>query len=441
MHHMRGIGFICLAVLSGIILCLTDQQAFADKRVALVIGNSLYQHVGRLDNPGNDARLIADTLGNLGFTIVGGHALLDVDKATLDTAISKFGSEMIGADVALFFYSGHGVQVRGENYLVPIEANPSREADVYVQMTDVAAVLSQMEGSSTRLNLVILDACRNNPFAGRGFRAVESGLAQMRAPDGTLISYATQPGSVAQDGSDGHSPYTRALAATVQRGGLDVFQTFNEVGLAVKRATSGQQQPWVSNSPIAGSFYFNGHSSPTVSTPQPQAPPQPQAGDEIAWEYVKDSRSIDQIRKFTAEFPSSAHRQAADARIAMLSEPPPRPAQSEPPPRIEPPVVRRPPPSPALLEMASASRWCTPNRSYSLTVNGGSIRWTDSFGSVDVERILENESSYARTVTQMSRHSDGDSVPTGTTWTYSSSGGGRISVSKEGGRPFSLKRC
>jgi hypothetical protein len=91
--------------------------------------------------------------------------------------------------------------------------------------------------------------------------------------------------------------------------------------------------------------------------------------------------------------------------------------------------------------MASASRWCTPNRSYSLTVDGGSIRWTDSFGSVDIERILDNESSFARTVTQRSVHSDGDSVPAGTTWTYSSSGSGRISVSKEGGRPFSLKRC
>lgn len=430
---MRGIGLICLAILSGIILCLTDRQAFAEKRVALVIGNSSYQHVGRLDNPGNDARLIADTLGNLGFTIVGGHALLDVDKSTLDTAISKFGSEVIGADVALFFYSGHGLQVRGENYLVPIEANPSREADVYVQMTDVAAVLSQMEGSSTRLNLVILDACRNNPFAGRGFRAVESGLAQMRAPDGTLISYATQPGSVAQDGSDGHSPYTQALAATVQRGGLDIFQTFNEVGLAVKRATGGQQQPWVSNSPIDGRFYFNGQSGPAVSTPQPPPQPQSQPGDEIAWEYVKDSRNIDQIRRFISEFPNSAHRREADARIAMLAEPPPQP----------PPAPRPPPaaPSTALLETASASRWCTPNRSYSLTVDGRSIRWTDSFGSVDVERILENESSYARTVTPMSRHSDGDSVPAGTTWTYSSSGSGRISVSKEGGRPFSLKRC
>jgi hypothetical protein len=435
---MRGIGFVCLAVLIGIFLCLTDQQAFAEKRVALVIGNSGYQHVGKLDNPGHDAQLIAQTLGSLGFTIVGGQALLDLDKPGLDSAISKFGSEVIGADVALFYYSGHGLQVRGENYLVPVDANPSRPADVYVQMTDVAAVLSQMEGSGTRLKLVILDACRNNPFAERGFRSVESGLAQMRAPEGTLISYATQPGSVAQDGSDGNSPYTRALAATVQRGGLDILQTFNEVGLAVERATGGQQQPWVSSSPIDGRFYFNGQSAPVASTPQPQSQP----SDEIAWEYVKDSQSVDQIRRFIDEFPNSAHRQAAYARIdeiksAMRTEPPPPRPEPQ---HIEPPPPRAPPPI-ALLEMVSASRWCTPNRSYSLTMDGESIRWTDSYGSIDIERILENEHSYARTVTQQSRHSDGDSVRAGTTWTYSTNGDGRISVSKEGGRPFSLKRC
>ena len=102
----------------------------------------------------------------------------------------------------------------------------------------------------------ILDACRNNPLAGRGLRSTDGGLAQMRAPEGTLISYATQPGNVAQDGDGGNSPYTKALAQTIRRAGLDVFQTFNEVGLAVKRSTGGQQQPWVSSSPIDGKFYF-----------------------------------------------------------------------------------------------------------------------------------------------------------------------------------------
>jgi Caspase domain len=121
---------------------------------------------------------------------------------------------------------------------------------------DINLVLRQMQGSGTRLNMVILDACRNNPFGARGLRSADGGLAQMRAPEGTLISYATQPGSVAQDGGDGHSPYTKALATTIKQAGLDIFQTFNQVGLTVKRVTGGSQQPWVSSSPIDGSFYF-----------------------------------------------------------------------------------------------------------------------------------------------------------------------------------------
>jgi hypothetical protein len=142
-------------------------------------------------------------------------------------------------------------------------------------MVDINLVLRQMQGSGTRLNMVILDACRNNPFGARGLRASDGGLAQMRAPEGTLISYATQPGNVAQDGSDGHSPYTRALAATIKQAGLDIFQTFNQVGLAVKRETGGSQQPWVSSSPIDGTFYFV---APAPATPQVAVAPPPDPG-------------------------------------------------------------------------------------------------------------------------------------------------------------------
>jgi uncharacterized caspase-like protein len=112
------------------------------------------------------------------------------------------------------------------------------------------------ESAGTRLNLVMLDACRNNPFAGRGLRAAGGGLAQMQAPEGTLISFATQPGNVAQDGADGNSPYTKVLAEIIKTPGLDVFQTFNQVGLKVKKATGGAQQPWLSSSPIEGVFFF-----------------------------------------------------------------------------------------------------------------------------------------------------------------------------------------
>jgi hypothetical protein len=245
---------------------LTSTPA-AERRIALVIGNSAYQNIPHLDNPKNDAALMARTLKDLGFTLIGDGPQLNLNKAALDAAVQSFGQQLQGAEVALFYYAGHGVQLRGSNYLVPINANPTREADVDFQMMDLNLVLRQMEVSGTRLNLVILDACRNNPFGGRGLRGSEPGLAQMRAPDGTLISYATQPGNVAQDGADGDSPYTKALAATIRRPGLDIFQTFNEVGLAVEHATGGSQQPWTSTSPIDGKFYFAG--LPTADKEQP----------------------------------------------------------------------------------------------------------------------------------------------------------------------------
>src|SRR5476649_2328600 len=245
-----------LTAVIALLSLLSVSPASAERRIALVVGNSAYQNIARLDNPRNDATLMAETLSGLGFTLIGGSAQLDLDKAALDTDVQNFGRQIQGADVALFYYAGHGVQVNGANYLVPVGANPTREADVDFQMVDVNLVLRQMQGSGTRLNVVILDACRNNPFGGRGLRSADGGLAQLRAPEGTLISYATQPGSVAQDGSDGHSPYTKALATTIKQAGLDIFQTFNQVGLSVKRQTGGSQQPWVSSSPIDGSFYF-----------------------------------------------------------------------------------------------------------------------------------------------------------------------------------------
>jgi hypothetical protein len=267
------------AAVAVLLSLLSAAPALAEKRIALVVGNSAYQNVARLDNPRNDATLMAETLSGLGFTLIGGRAQLDLDKAALDTDVQNFGQQVQGADVALFYYAGHGVQVNGSNYLVPVSANPTREADVDFQMVDINLVLRQMQGSGTRLNMVILDACRNNPFGARSLRSADGGLAQMRAPEGTLISYATQPGSVAQDGSDGHSPYTKALATTIKQAGLDIFQTFNQVGLAVKRETGGSQQPWVSSSPIDGSFYFVAPAA--IAAPKVAIAPPPQLVDTL----------------------------------------------------------------------------------------------------------------------------------------------------------------
>jgi len=296
------------------------EPARADKRVALVIGNSAYQSVTRLDNPRNDARLMANTLRGLGFTLVGNGPQTDLDKVALDGALQKFGNAVLGADVALFYYAGHGVQVAGRNFLVPITANPAKEADVYLQMVDTAVVLSQMEGSGTRLNIVILDACRNNPFAGRGIRATGGGLAQMQAPEGTLISYATQPGNVALDGDGGNSPYSSALAATISKPGLGIFEAFNEVGLSVKKVTGGSQQPWVSSSPIAGAFYFAGPSANNAITEpaKPATPAADQARDDFAFAQKLDKREV--WEAFLQKYPAGLFSTAARVRLDELKQ-------------------------------------------------------------------------------------------------------------------------
>jgi formylglycine-generating enzyme required for sulfatase activity len=317
-----------LAWLSALLAGLHSAPALADKRVALVIGNSAYRNVGRLDNPANDAKLLAETLRSLGFTLVGGGAQLDLDKPAFDRTVQSFGAQLAGADVGLFYYAGHGVQVRGENYLIPVDANPTKEADVDFQMLATNLVLRQMEAAGTKLNIVILDACRNNPFGGRSLavgrardaendrmRDTGGGLAQMQAPEGTLISFATQPGSVAQDGADGNSPYTRALADTIRKPGLGIFDAFNQVGLAVKRATKGVQQPWVSSSPIDGAFYF----MPPGGV-APAAVASGSAADEIAWNRLKSTTDVAALRRFADEFPSGTHRIEAEARIAVLAQ-------------------------------------------------------------------------------------------------------------------------
>jgi hypothetical protein len=296
--------------------------ARAEKRVALVIGNSHYKNVSPLDNPVNDAKLMAETLRALGFVIVGGSARLDLDKAAFDGAVQGFSEQIQGADVGLFYYAGHGVQVRGQNYLVPVSANPTRETDVDFQMVDTALVMRQMDGAGTKLNIVILDACRNNPFGGRGLRGADGGLAQMRAPEGTLISYATQPGNVARDGANGNSPYTRALADAIRKPGQDIFQTFNAVGLAVKEATAGVQQPWVSSSPIAGSFYFAGQAAGAAAATPPSVVAAPTVVDEAsrAWSVTQNTTSIAVMEDFIRQFGKTVYGSLARARLTELKK-------------------------------------------------------------------------------------------------------------------------
>jgi uncharacterized caspase-like protein len=155
-------------IVAAFLLCAGRcQAAHAEERVALVIGNSAYRTAPALPNPAADAKLMSNTLFSLGFFVVGGGARLDLDKKGFDDALTEFGKDLIGADVALFYYAGHRVETHGLNYLVPVDANPADEGDLFMQMTGLAGILDQMEKSGTKINLLLLDACRNNPFLAR----------------------------------------------------------------------------------------------------------------------------------------------------------------------------------------------------------------------------------------------------------------------------------
>jgi hypothetical protein len=301
-------------------------RADAESRIALVIGNGAYQHVPRLDNPVNDARLIAATLRKLGFTLVGGQEQTDLDHAAFERVIREFGARLAGSSVGLVYYAGHGVQVQGNNYLVPIGANPTGIADVDYELIDANLFLKQMRSAGSKLNFLILDACRNNPFGGRGLRDATGGLAQMHAPTGTLISYATQPGNVARDGSDGHSPYAQALAKALVSPGMPALEVFNAVGLAVDKATGGEQQPWVEHSPLEGNFFFLGPTNVTI-TSQPATPSVD--ADSIFWQSISTSGNAADFEDYLKRFPNGVYASLAQRKLNDLRKPPSQPVADQ----------------------------------------------------------------------------------------------------------------
>ena len=235
-------------------------------RLALVIGNGNYP-VGPLANPGNDARAMARSLEAKGFDVT---LIADGSLRAMEEAVRDFGRALRRGETGLFYYAGHGLQVQGENYLVPVDAEIEKEEDVRYEAMSVGRVLAEMDAAQNPLNLVILDACRNNPFA-RSWRSGTRGLAQVNAPTGTLIAYATAPGSVASDGPGQNGLYTEQLLRYMQVPGLSVEEMFKQVRIAVMDATDGQQTPWESSS-LVGEFAFAAGSAPPPAAPV-TAPP------------------------------------------------------------------------------------------------------------------------------------------------------------------------
>lgn len=306
-----------------------SERAHAAGRYALVIGNSNYSFAP-LRNPAQDASLMAATLRVLGFDV---SEYQDVPQRDLKRAVVDFGRklEQAGKDaVGLVYYAGHGVQVNGENYLIPIGAHIRDELDVDIEGVRASIVLSALERAGNGLNIVILDACRNNPFQSNT-RAVRGGLARMDAPSGTLLAYSTSPGNVAEDGSGRNSPYTQALAQSMRTQGAKVEDVFKRVRVAVMERTNNRQVPWEASS-LTGDFYFvsDGEGGQVaVATPAPQGGSATDQAVEIEyWKSVSDSNNPDLYQSYLAAFPNGLFASIAEKRIAELGGAVSQPAQT-----------------------------------------------------------------------------------------------------------------
>lgn len=232
---------------------ITYSEKRLEHRLALIIGNGKYT-IAPLKNPANDAKSMAKALRTLDFEVI---EVIDGDKKAISDALKEFNERLEqNKGVGLFYYAGHGIQMKGENYMVPVSHNIEHEADVEDGCVRVNKVLTYMQNSGTRMNIVILDACRDNPYATRSARSGSRGLAQIYAEgSGSLIAYATSPGSVAADGEGDNGLYTQELLKAIKSPGLEIGMIFRKVLTNVKQISNGKQIPWT-NASIEGEFYF-----------------------------------------------------------------------------------------------------------------------------------------------------------------------------------------
>ncbi len=299
-----------------------------ERRIALVIGNGDYDS-SPLRNPTNDAEDMTKILNERGFAVT---SLIDSDKRTMVKAIHAFGQDLKKGGVGLFYYAGHGMQVNGRNYLIPIGAMIEVESDIEFESVDVGRVLANMANANNRLNMVILDACRDNPFA-RSFRSSAKGLAQMDAPTGTLIAYATAPGRTAADGNERNGIYTKYLLEQAKVPGMEISQMFKQVRAKVREETDGKQIPWEATS-LEGNFYFTpseekasttispvaeNSSSATVPSPASDASNsvlrQATSAEIEMWNLIKDSKDVTDFEDFLVAFPNGKYAALAKLKL------------------------------------------------------------------------------------------------------------------------------
>jgi formylglycine-generating enzyme required for sulfatase activity len=269
-----------------------------EKRLALVVGNSDYK-TKPLVNPQNDAADMKAALESLGFEVIYGVNLKT--KTEMREKINEFGQKLGNGGVGLFYYAGHGVQVDGRNYLIPTNADINNEAEVDLEGVDINYVLGAMSTAKNRFNIVILDACRDNPFK-RNWRSIgNDGLAQIKAPSGTMVAYATQPGNTASDGITRNGLYTSQLLIEIKKPNVLIETMFKRVAENVANLSMDKQEPWVSYS-IKGDFYF-----------VENAETDPNAAESEAWNRIKNSINRNDFKLFVSNFPNGIY--TAQAKI------------------------------------------------------------------------------------------------------------------------------
>jgi hypothetical protein len=307
-----------------------QDSAKADKRVAFVVGNGAYRNVATLPNPAIDAKAMAAVLRNVGFDVVEGTNLT---RDTMTERLLEFGQKAQGADVAVFFYAGHGIAISGTNYLLPVDADIKSEMDVKLGAAiNIDLTLDQTMGDA-KVKLVFLDACRDNPFAAKiksnasatRSVSVSSGLAEMKSGEGTLIAFATGPGQTALDGTGGgNSPFTRALIDNITQPGIEIQQAMTKVRAEVNEQTNKGQLPW-GHTNLIGSVYLNPAAAPTAAAAS--AAPVAVAstpGNDVElefWRSIKDSNKPEELNAYMSSYPNGQFKSLALARIASLGDP------------------------------------------------------------------------------------------------------------------------
>lgn len=291
-----------------------------EQRVALVIGNSSYKSAP-LANPVNDARAVSAKLRSLGFEVIERQNLT---QKQVGSVLREFRSRLKPGGVALFFYAGHGLQVKGVNYLPVVDADIASEEDVPTQSLDANKVLELMDEAKTRMNLVFLDACRNNPYA-RSFRSAADGLAKVNAPSGTILSFATRPGSVAADAGSGRNGlYTEHLLAAMDLPNQPIEQALKRVVSGVKQASKGRQEPWMEGS-IEGDFYFRPGQAGAAPAARPPAAVRVQTPEEVEqelWNAIKASRDKRDIEDYLKQYPKGRFAPLASQKLKQLAAAP-----------------------------------------------------------------------------------------------------------------------